>query len=85
MTDAISYTQATGKRPSFDAYDAMWHWYTSASGERNADLDVVPAIIFVEMGYRSTYFSKEDALAAADAAYERAVAEGAMGPIEGVG
>lgn len=36
------------------------------------------------MGYRSTYFSKEDALAAADAAYERAVADGAMGPIEGV-
>lgn len=68
-----------------------YHWLGIAWKSRgrrlrrdNNTLDVVPAIIFVEMGYRSTYFSKEDALAAADAAYERAVADGAMGPIEGV-
>lgn len=81
---AISYTQATGKRPSLDWGGEIlcWRWYVSASGQHDNDPDVVPAAVYARMGYQSRYDVYLDALAAADAAYERAVAEGAMGPIE---
>lgn len=79
---AISYTQATGKRPSLDPETLAWRWYVSASGQYDHEPDVVPAAIYVRMDYQSHHDIYEAALAAADAAYERAVADGAMGPIE---
>lgn len=80
----MGYTAATGKRPSLDSETLAWRWYVSASGQYDDEPDVVPAAIYVRMDYQSHHDVYEEALAAADAAYERAVAEGAMGRIEGV-
>lgn len=84
-----SYTQATGKRPHHEGLTGEpWSWFDG--GHAKYDL---PCRLFglLEGGepagptglYRN-YPTEAAALAAADAAYERAVAEGAMGPIEGV-
>jgi hypothetical protein len=90
MADAISYTAATGKRPR-PMTDGGCRW--SRDGRHNEGilepLDAIPFEVFVRLeGNRVPVFcydTESDALKAADEAYLRAVADGAMAAIgEGV-
>lgn len=84
----VSYTQATGKRPYLMEACGQYRWGLILD-RANVAPEELPHEVFwslqSERGDRTWVFPTEkEALAAADAAYERAVAEGAMGPIEGV-
>lgn len=84
----MTYTQATGKRPS--KWDFRWFRDSDSNPVDNPpDPDELPAVIFdrlrLENGLHDWVFPTEAAaIEAADVAYERAVAEGAMVAIEGV-
>lgn len=90
MADAFSYTQATGKRPK-RLNESCYRW-TSPDPSSHRAPENLPEVVFnrLDPDFDPVYpqpwlFRTEDAaLAAADAAYDRAVAEGAMKPIEGV-
>jgi len=85
----MGYTAATGKRP-FRACPGYFGWADMAVVGVDAE-DMLPGAIHdrLEGGVAEpppwrVYRGRKTALAAADAAYERAVADGAMEPIEGV-
>ena len=87
---AISYTAATGKRPK-RCDDGHYYWFgLGYSPVIRGEAFAISARILVRLegGKGGSLFisfpTEAAALAAADAAYLRAVADGAMGPIEGV-
>lgn len=87
-SEAFSYTRATGKRPSL-VTDGMRRW-TKAEGEQQAKSpDRLPGCIHVRLmcknispyGFWAEYFNESDAMRDADAAYLKAVSDGAIEPI----
>lgn len=79
-----TYTQVEGKRPYGVAMGLAWCWAPRIKDSIPDRPDYLPPPVWSRLEGEH-WPTPEAALAAADAAYERAVAEGNMGPIEGVG
>jgi len=84
MADAIGYTAATGKRPRCS--NPNWFWMPEAGDPLGLPFPVYKQIGKMQRFQLPVLFPTEsDALKAADEAYLKAVADGAMAAIgEGV-
>ena len=81
MSDAIGYTAATGKRPLFSLQNYRWCWHAYPNNAYDYEHHVIPDAIYFRMGVRPEFETERAAIDAVNAAYLRAVADGAMAPI----